>query len=1317
MTSPIIEDPYRYKLIYVVRARNDSYRGLLKIGDATLACSLPRDAVERDCPPDCPALNAAAAARVREYMRTAGLEWQVLRTELALLDKGGGFRDHAVHSILRRSGFPREDLGESGAREWFRVTLPVALAAIRAAKAGRAVLSAKERAPTFVPLALWPNQREAVDLAKARFAAGASAVLWNAKMRFGKTLSAMTLIKEAGYRRVLICTHRPVVRKGWREEYANVFGDVDAYRFVDDEEGLRQEQGNVIYFASIQDLRGSQAVEGKFAKNADVFRTAWDLVIVDEAHEGTQTDLGATVIRKLTHGHDTKVLALSGTPYNILADFPVENTYTWDYVAEVRAKRAWDATNGCANPYAGLPDMRVFTYELSEHFRGNEALVTLDNTFCFSEFFRVSKVTGRFAHEQEVRKFLALLCGAHAESNYPFATEAHREALRHTLWKLPGVQECAALKALLDEDPVFGNFGVVNVAGEGDVDGDAEKALDAVRAAIARHTHTITLSCGRLTTGVTVPQWSGVLMLSGGDKVAAAAYLQTIFRVQSPDTDAEGRVKEACYVFDFAPDRLLTILPKMCVGKEDPAGAGGEPSRANVEEVLNFLPVIALKGSELHPYSVNDIFYAIKRSVAAKAIREGFSDNSIYRQEMLTRANIKAEDFANLKKIVGTLGRDQVPDAVTLAATGLSKTKKRTTRGTKPQKVPSSPEEEARRKEAEAERTAKETAISILRAISIRMPLLIYGAEGPHDEDIGLRDFMRAVDPVSWAEFMPKGVTWEVFERFIPYYDDEVFRVALKEIRARAKAADAYSPEGRVKAIASIFAAFRNPDKETVLTPWRVVNRHLADTLGGWCFYDEAYAEPLDAPRLVTRAAVTHAVFGNPAAKVLELNAKTGLYALWVAFSFYQARCEAARRRGGNLTRDRQQALWREVVREHLCIVCRTKMARAITKRTLLGYLPGEANIEVYEDIVGDLRNHTENSGKVLRNIRNPATWGQSGREAMHFNAIVGNPPYQASLGGASPLPIYHHFVNLAIAAADLVSLITPSRWFSTGTGLDDFREARLKDTHFRVLHDFRDSHLLFGRVDIKGGVNYFLWDKDWNGETELFLHESGTETRHSRRRLLEPGLDIFVRDERVLPILRKVLAKKETSFASILSSRDPFGYDIRLPGSMKVAAHKYSLRKTTKECVAFYYNRWREEGIGYVSYESVGAHPEWVDKPKVLLPKAWGTGDPRKSRIPAFIVEPPSVCTETYLTLTPFATRQEAENALRYIETKFFHFLVGIRKTSQNGAKGVYRFVPLQDFSRGWTDAALYAKYGLTAAEAAFVEATIPEAPRGKRG
>ncbi len=1313
MPVSVIENPYAYKLIYVFRSPEAKLKGLLKIGDATLPCTLPREAALKTYPPNCQALNDAANARIRGYMGTSGMAWQLLYTTLAFYDKieqgeEGAFRDFDVHGILRCSGHPKVVLEGTKAREWFRIPLPVAISAIQAAKARRAVLSAKESNPTFIPVTLWPNQREAVDLAKTRFEAGAPTVLWNAKMRFGKTISAMTLIKEQQYGKVLICTHRPVVRKGWKKEYLNVFGDSDAYVFLEDEAALAREHRNVIYFASIQDLRGSSIVKGKFSKNETVFNMDWDLVIIDEAHEGTQTDLGTAVIHALTRNKRTKILALSGTPYNLLDDFPIENTYTWDYVAERKTKQAWDKTEGCANPYASLPEMRLLTYALSEEFLGNEALVTLDNSFSFSEFFRVRKTDGRFVHEGDVKKFLALLRGADPKSNYPFATEEYRKALKHTLWKLPGVPECDALEKLLEDDPLFGNFEVVNVAGEGDGNKNADSALDSVNAAIATHEYTITLSCGRLTTGVTVPQWTGVLMLSGGDKIAAAAYLQTIFRVQSPYTDEAGRVKERCYAFDFAPDRLLTILPEMCIGEAigtRKRGDPDEPPRSEVSQLLNFLPIIAVKGSELRGFRVDDVFYAIKRSTAAKAIREGFNDDSIYRKEMLTDAKINPEDFKELEGIIGTLSRNEISGAVPLSQTGVNKPK-RTKTSTRQPRTPD-PEREKREKE----RQEREKNISILRGISIRIPLLIYGAEGPHDEDIGIRDFMQRVDPTSWEEFMPKGVTWEVFEKFIPYYDDEVFRIAVKEIRTRARAADSYSPEGRVKVISAIFLAFRNPDKETVLTPWRTVNIHLTETVGGWCFYDEAYKETLDAPRYVEHEGVTERLFKNPKSKVLEINSKSGLYPLWIAFSFYQERCAALRAKGETLSRKRQQSLWREVVRENLFIVCKTRMAKSITLRTLLGYGSGNINLKVCENLILDLREKAENDNSVLRYIQTPSTWGLKGTSPVHFDAIVGNPPYQAQLGGASPLPVYHHFVELAIAAADLVTLITPSRWFNTGSGLDGFREARLQDTHLRVLHDFRNSKMLFDTVDIKGGVNYFLWDRDWDGKTELFLHESATEVRHSQRYLLEPGLDIFVRDERALPILRKVLAKGEEPFSSILSAQDPFGFDIRQEGSLKRKQHEFAARKSKINSVTIYYNGWRKEGIKYVPRDAVGAHSEWVDRVKLFLPKVWGTGDPRNSRIPAFIVEPPSVCTETYITLTPFKTREEAENALAYVETKFFHFLVGIRKTSQNGAKGVYGYVPLQDFSREWTDAALYEKYGLTAAEVAFIEATIPDA------
>jgi site-specific DNA-methyltransferase (adenine-specific) len=181
-----------------------------------------------------------------------------------------------------------------------------------------------------------------------------------------------------------------------------------------------------------------------------------------------------------------------------------------------------------------------------------------------------------------------------------------------------------------------------------------------------------------------------------------------------------------------------------------------------------------------------------------------------------------------------------------------------------------------------------------------------------------------------------------------------------------------------------------------------------------------------------------------------------------------------------------------------------------------------------------------------------------------------------------------------------------------------------------------------------------------------------------------------------------------ETSFSTIISSRDPFGYDIRLPGSFKVAKHKYSLRKTSDADVEFYYNGWRKDGVGYVSLSSVNQNTDWIDKYKVLIPKAWGTGNEQTDKLNSFIVEPHSVCTETYLVVGPFDTLDEAKKAQSYINTKFFHAMVSLLKISQNAAKGVYELVPLQDFSENWSDEKLYEKYGFTSEEISCIEMNV---------
>ena len=410
---------------------------------------------------------------------------------------------------------------------------------------------------------------------------------------------------------------------------------------------------------------------------------------------------------------------------------------------------------------------------------------------------------------------------------------------------VPGVKEAKALSELLRNHPVFKNFGIANVAGEGDKyeEEHSNDALELVRKTIEENDYSITLSCGKLTTGVTVKEWTAVLMLSGSYSTAAAQYMQTIFRVQSAGA-IDGKQKTDCYVFDFAPDRTLKVLTETVHLSRKP-GKSQQKRREAMTEFLNYCPVIAIAGSKTKTYSVESMMEQIKQIYAERAVNSGFEDESLYNDELLKLNEIDASKFNELKDIIGASKASKKNKDVVVNGQGLTDEQIEHLDDPEPATPPTSstPEELEDRKKKKQAKEARKKAIDILRGVSIRMPLMIYGADVPIDEDIDIDSFVDIVDDESWKEFMPTGVSKKIFTEFTKYYDRDVFIAAGKRIRRLAASADRETPTRRVIQIAEIFRHFKNPDKETVLTPWRVVNMHMSETLGGWCFFNENFED------------------------------------------------------------------------------------------------------------------------------------------------------------------------------------------------------------------------------------------------------------------------------------------------------------------------------------------------------------------------------------------------------------------------------------------------------------------------------------------
>lgn len=1330
ISSGYITKTMERKVIYVYSKDYAEEKGFLKIGDTSI------DKPNANLEDNSEYLQQIAEHRIRQYELTSPIN--ILYCTLAVDNEWNGFRDHKVHEVLERSGISKTRRGNS--TEWFEISLDVAIKAIDAVKRGESCLSGGTTAQSNLSsINFRPEQEEAIEKTREVFRQKKH-MLWNAKMRFGKTLSALELIKREQFKKTIILTHRPIVDKGWYEDFHKIFNldHTNTYQYCSRQNGGKIEsllkennESSFIYFASMQDLRGSSVINGEngLNKNQDIFQVEWDFVIVDEAHEGTKTELAEAVLSELTKTN-TKVLKLSGTPFNLLDEYEDSQIYTWDYVMEQEAKANWDKLHpGDSNPYSSLPKMQMFVYELGELIKNNAFIDIENKAFNFLEFFRVED--GKFVYEKEVWSFLNLISRsddyATDKSNMPFSTIEYRNELRHTLWTMPRRESAVALEGLLKKHPVFSTYNIANLVDDGDSISDLEKIEKAITNT-PEQTHSITLTVRKGTVGTTVKEWTGILVLNNTE--SASNYLQSIFRVQSPYIGKDGQ-KEKAYVFDFAPDRTLKMVAQAAKLNTKGGALNNLGQKEQMQKFLNFLPIIGVEGNRMKEYSVSSMLAQLKRAQAERAVRNGFDDISIYSDELLKLSEVDLKEFEKLYGIVGKTKQTKKLNQVDINNQGMSEEEwEAAAKGEKKKAHERTKEEQEaldKRKELSKQ---KQTMISILRGISIRIPLMIYGMELDIDDDITIDTFVDKVDDVSWREFMPNGITKAIFNKFKKYYDADIFIEAGRRIRRAALAADYLSFEERIDRITTIFSGFRNPDKETVLTPWRVVNIHLGQTIGGYNFFNESYTDQRNESqniRFIDRGQITKSTFHNNT-KVLEINSKTGLYPLYMAYSIYKQRFDVESPHWSRSEWvEKDKALWNDVLEKNIFVLNKTPMARVITYRTLNGYGKNPKFLEnlVYvEDLTQKLREDVKATAEEILE--------RFGGSDMKFDIVVGNPPYHENdngvrddgAGNASASPLYHYFFELAQqVSTDKINLIFPARWLTgAGKGMGNFSEKMLNDTHVQSVTVFQNSRLIFPDTEIKGGVLYLTYDKKYNGKANITIIDNQNQISTYQSYLNSANSGVFIPYGELISIYEKVAAKTNllsNNIQNITSTLKPYGLRtdfFKNPAKYKLP--KIFIEKNDPTDIEIIGLDNKRRVIRFVPRDyPIPTGNDTIDKWKVFGSYAYGKGEFGETTPELIVGKPSQICTETFLVFGPFDTEFEANAFKKYFNGKFFRALVGILKNTQHSTT-TYGFVPLQNFTKDsdidWRlsiseiDRQLYEKYELDQKEIDFIEDNV---------
>lgn len=606
--------------------------------------------------------------RVREQLIVAFPKLEGVRvffhSEEAVRPDGTTFSDKDIHKLLKQAGVS----GAGG--EWFEATSDEVRAAVASAQKG--ISFELQRTLSF---GLRDEQAQAVEATKNYFLKNPNKpkFLWNAKMRFGKTFASYMLAKEMGWKRVLVLTYKPSVRNAWKEDLLNHI-EFEGWSFIDssvpeEETKLKvSDEKPLVWFASFQDATGKTA-DGKIKeRNRQLHEISWDCIIVDEFHYGASTNIARELydpqdkdsaelakVLEAASGSDEKKadvepykefgvkskyqLHLSGTPFKAVArgDYNEDAVFEWTYAEEQKAKKNWPASQG-DNPYEALPDVEMYNYEISDAIKTNVKDYG-ELEFDLSEYFKAKKnADGTYVFEdpQRTKAFLDFLRGGvggnDPESEQPltpYGSEKFQNSVVHSVWLMKDVASCLAMKEALENHPYFKNYEIH--AAVGAKAGIGASAIGPVKRAILsggspEKFGSITLSCGKLMTGTTVPEWSSIFMLTS--LKAPESYFQAAFRPQSPWVRDGQILKRKCLIFEFDPNRALGLVSRYGI---ELSTASKDKSQTQVlDELLTHLPVYSVEGGKLSQLDANDVIVWANSGLTANSLARKIQSHELF---------------------------------------------------------------------------------------------------------------------------------------------------------------------------------------------------------------------------------------------------------------------------------------------------------------------------------------------------------------------------------------------------------------------------------------------------------------------------------------------------------------------------------------------------------------------------------------------------------------------------------------------------------------------------------------------------------------